>query len=318
MSNPNVTVDRQKYIGGSDLPNILGLNLKYGTTVFEWAKIKAGIIPNNFKGNIYTKYGQLMEPVIRDYINATQETNFVEDTCVSEILGLRGNCDGIDRDNALLLEIKTHGAELDDEYYSNQMQFYMELFNIDTCWLVGYERPENFYTGTDYEIEYDDCFFDTTFDESRVSIQPIERNKKKWDKIMDSILRFKKCVTALKKNPNMTEDQFNKLFYGADLVTTLNKVAKMEKSLLKFKELDKQYKEAKEKLYDLFDERNIKTFDTGTMKITKVDPSSSTSIVYNMEKLQEENPKIDLKKYQSTKTTNKKGYILITAKKEAK
>ena len=38
MSNPNVTIDRHKYVGGSDLPSILGLNAKYGTSIFEFAK----------------------------------------------------------------------------------------------------------------------------------------------------------------------------------------------------------------------------------------------------------------------------------------
>lgn len=54
--NQNVLTDRHKYIGGSDLPNIFDLNKKYGKTVYEFAKIKAGIIDNPFKGNEYTKY----------------------------------------------------------------------------------------------------------------------------------------------------------------------------------------------------------------------------------------------------------------------
>ena len=82
MSNPNVTIDRHKYVGGSDLPTILGLNAKYGTSVFEFAKEKAGIIPNTFTGNQFTKYGQKMEPVIRDYINSVYGVNYLEDTII--------------------------------------------------------------------------------------------------------------------------------------------------------------------------------------------------------------------------------------------
>lgn len=317
MSNPNVTINRQKYVGGSDLPNILGYNLKYDTSVFKWAKIKAGIIPNEFKGNEYTKYGQLMEPVIREYINAINGINFIEDTVVDEPRLIRGNCDGIDREAKLLLEVKTYGGNLDVEYYTPQIQMYLEMFDIEECLLVGYERPIGFYTGTDYDLENDDIYFDLTFDEARITVDHIKRDKTLWDKIYTKIVAFQKGVEELKNDPTMSEDDFNKIMYGTDLITLKNEVNRLEIALTGFKEIEEEYKSVKDKLYKAFDIHGIKTFDTGLFRITKVDPSSSTKDVIDEKLLKQNEPKI-YAKYVTTKTTNRKGYMLITARKENK
>lgn len=318
MANPNVTIDRQKYVGGSDLPSILGLNAKYGTSVFEFAKQKAGIIPNLFKGNQFTKYGQVMEPVIRDYINAKYQVNYLEDTIIDSDRGYRGNTDGIDRNVDIpILEIKTFGEELDIDYYIPQCQFYMETFNQDACLLVGYKRPADFYTGVDYELENDDSHFNLEFDENNIVTHTIYRDPKLWAKIEERIIAFKKAVEKLRKNHDMTEAEFNKIFYGTDLIKMSNKMAKLETKLLKYKEIEKEHKKVKEDLYNLFEDKGILSFDTGTMKITKVAPTSYETVSIDTAKLKEENEKI-YNKYKVTKTTNKKGYILITTKKEDK
>lgn len=317
MANPNVTIDRQKYVGGSDLPSILGLNAKYGTSVFEFAKQKAGIIPNSFKGNQFTKYGQVMEPVIRDYINAKYQVNYLEDTIIDSDRGYRGNTDGIDRNVDIpILEIKTFGEELDIDYYTAQCQFYMETFNQDACLLVGYKRPVDFYTGVDYELENDDSYFNLEFDENNIVEHTIYRDPKLWAKIEERIIAFKKAVEKLRKNHDMTEAEFNKIFYGTDLIKMSNKMAKLENRLLKYKDIEKEHKKLKEDLYNLFEEKGILSFDTGTMKITKVASTSYDTVSIDTAKLKEENEEI-YNKYKVTKTTNKKGYILITAKKES-
>lgn len=315
MSNENVTKDRNKYVGGSDLPNILGYNLKYDTSVFKWAKIKAGIIPNDFKGNEYTKYGQLMEPTIREYINATNGLNFIEDTCIDELKLFRSNTDGIDKTAMLLLEVKTHNGNLDVEYYTPQIQMYLEMFNIEECWLVGYERPQDFYTGTDYALENDDSYFDISFDEARISIDVVKRDKGLWAKIYNQIVAFQKGVVMLKQDPNMTEENFNVVMYGTDLMTLKNEVNRFEIALAGFKELEEEYKNVKDKLYMAFDNYGIKTFDTGLFRITKVDPSCSQKEVVDEKALKLQEPTI-FEKYKQIKTTNRKGYILITARKE--
>ena len=318
MANPNVTVDRHKYVGGSDLPSILGLNAKYGKNVFEFAKEKAGIVPSGFNGNQFTKYGQLMEPIIRDYINSVYGCNYIEDTIIDTVRGYRGNTDGIDRDAEIpLLEVKTFGEELDIPFYEPQCQFYMETFNKRAVRLVGYKRPSDFYTGIDYELEFDDSYFNLEFDENNIVEHIIYRDSNMWAKIEERIQAFKNAVGELKKRPEMSEDEFNSIFYGMDLVSTVNAVTLLENQLTSLKQVEGEYKKAKEELYRIFEEKGIISFDTPKMKITKVDPTSYDTVSIDTKKLKEENEEI-YEKYKVVKTTNRKGYILITTKKEDK
>lgn len=313
MSNPNVTIDRHKYIGGSDLPNILGLNIKYGTTTFEFAKEKAGISPNSFTGNQFTKYGQVMEPLIRDYINSLFDAHYHEDTIIDKDKNYRGNTDGIDRDAEYpIIEIKTFGEELDVEYYTPQCQFYMETFNVDRVLLVGYKRPSDFYTGVDYELENSDNFFNFEFDETRIETHIIERDKTLWNKIENRIIAFKKAVNYLRENrTDFNETDFNNIFYGNDVIASLDKIALLETKVKDAEEITNSYKEAKEQLYKLFEEKGILSLDTGTIKITKVSPTSYDSISIDSAKLKENETEI-YNKYKVVKKVNKKGYILIT------
>ena len=312
--NKNVTVDRHKYCGGSDLPSILGLNAKYGKSIFEFAKEKAGIIPNSFKGNQFTAYGNALEPIIRDYINSIYQANYLEDTIIDTTRSYRGNTDGIDRNADIpLLEIKTFGEQLDVEYYSPQCQFYMEVFNLPAILLVGYKRPKDFYTGIDYDLENDISYFNLDFDPNRIVTHVIKRDSKVWGNIESRIKAFQNSVLELRKNNEMSEDEFNKLFYGNDLVAMANKVAVLESQLFAFKDLEKEYKKVKEDLYKLFEEKGILSFDTGTMKITKVAPTSYDTLSVDTARLKDEQEEI-YNKYKVTKTTNRKGYILITNK----
>jgi len=59
----DVTKGRNKFIGGSDVAAILGLN-KYKTAYEVWEEKKHNI--KTFSGNAATEWGQLLEPVILD------------------------------------------------------------------------------------------------------------------------------------------------------------------------------------------------------------------------------------------------------------
>ena len=63
----DVTIDRDKYIGGSDIPVIMGLS----TFNTRWGLLqeKAGLKERDFTGNKYTEYGKVLEPQIRAHIN---------------------------------------------------------------------------------------------------------------------------------------------------------------------------------------------------------------------------------------------------------
>ena len=75
----------------------------------------------------------------------------------------------------------------------------MELFNIDTCYLVGYERPKDFYFGIDITLENDTNYFDTTFDASRLVIFKINRDREYFKKLEVEIEKFKYLLECLKE-----------------------------------------------------------------------------------------------------------------------
>ena len=316
MANPNVTIDRQKYVGGSDLPTILGLNAKYGKNIFEFAKEKAGIIPNNFTGNQFTKYGQLMEPVIRDYINSKYGVNYLEDTAIDNRNHYRGNTDGFDRNAQIpIIEIKTFGEKLDVDYYTPQCLFYMKTFDVLAVRLVGYQRPADFYSGIDYDLEHDDSYFNLEFDENRIEEHIIYFDEEHWKIIEKNIKRFQKTVDKLKENPNMTEEEFNSEFYGNDLIDLMKQKTKLETITLELKEAEKESKKLSDKIYKIFDERGIVSLDLGSMKFTKVEPTSYNTVSIDTVKLKEDHEDI-YEEYKVVKTVNRKGYILTTIRKE--
>lgn len=181
------------------MPSILRLNKQYGKSVIQFAKEKLKIVSNDFNGNEYTRYGSIMEPFVRNYINKMFDYNFKEDSIIDNIRMYRGNCDGIDRENKVLLEVKTFGSKLDIKLYEPQCQFYMELFDIEECLLVGYKRPEDFYIGMEYSLEDDLTLFNTDFDEKNIVIYKLKRNREMFAKIEKEIEKFKYLLECLKE-----------------------------------------------------------------------------------------------------------------------
>ena len=291
--DPNVTEKRNLYCGGSDVPTILGLN-KYKTQ-FELAQEKVGIVKSEFKGNEYTHFGNVLEPQIRDYINLMNETHFVEKTLIDNERNIRSNVDGYDSQHGLLLEIKTHGKNPTLKVYEAQMQLYMWHLNISEGWLALYERPDD---------------FDTEFDSERLKIKVVERDDEYIQKILDAIETFWIRCEYLKENPKMTEREF----YNAgqnEVAVLADKVQKMEMQLVQFKELEKQYKEAKKKLHDAMEAYDIKKFETDHVVITRILPGERKSL--DSKKLKEDHPEI-AEQYQ--KITKTKGSVRIKLKED--
>ena len=142
----SVSKDRDKYIGGSDIPIIMGISpfKKRYDLLLE----KSGLKENDFTGNKYTEYGNIMESKIRDFINNDEfyktqyHGDFVED---KKIVGnIRCHVDGYN--GKMILEIKTTSQihENVDDYnvYLVQLLFYMQNYKIDKGVLAVYERPE--------------------------------------------------------------------------------------------------------------------------------------------------------------------------------
>ena len=307
----NVTENRNKYLGGSDLPALF--NVSPFKDCFTLAREKAGVIPAAFKGNEYTRYGQLLEPQIRDYINSIYELKFKENTNINEDLRLRSNCDGLDKDAGLLLEIKTNAGDkttYEDVYdYVLQMQMYMFQFNVEKGYLVQYKRPENFWSGLNYETQHTDDYFNQDFDPERISVMEIKRDDKLIQQILSKAEKFWIDVERLKQNPEMNEQEF---YFGDNLVeynNTINKLSVLEKELNRLSEMEKEAKTQREILYGLMEKVEVKTIVTDALMITKVNPTTTKTI--DSKKLKEEMPEIA---EQYTKVSNKKGYVKITVR----
>ena len=140
----NVTIDRDKYIGGSDIPIIMGISPF--KTRFDLLLEKAGLKENDFNGNEYTEYGNILEPKIRDYINnqCLSKKIYKEDKKIID--DIRCHVDGFNGET--VLEIKTTSQVHDnvDDYkiYLVQLLFYMQYMNVDKGLLAVYERPDDF------------------------------------------------------------------------------------------------------------------------------------------------------------------------------
>lgn len=274
-ADKNVTEKRTQYVGGSDVPVILGLS-KYKTQ-FELAKEKAGIVQPDKSSNPYIQFGNKMEPLIRDYINTMNSLNFHPDTFINKDDMIRSNVDGIDLENKMLLEIKTHGANPTEKVYEAQMQLYFHQTDCDYGWLAMYHRPKD---------------FDLEFDRKNLVIKEIERNQGYIEKILDSIETFWIRVEYLKEKPDMTEQEYYSI--GNDIDKLVARVERFELQMLEFEEKAKlikaQQKDFREQLYQKMEENDIKKIDTGDLVITRVLPTTRKSI--DSTKLKKEKPDI--------------------------
>ena len=81
----NVKEERWKYIGGSDIPIIMGL-VNYGKDRWKLLLEKAQLWEDDFSGNKYTEYGNTLEEPIREYINWMYDSEYVEDKKIKDLL----------------------------------------------------------------------------------------------------------------------------------------------------------------------------------------------------------------------------------------
>ena len=149
----SVSKDREKYIGGSDIPIIM--EISPFKSRFDLLLEKAGYKKNDFEGNVFTEYGNTMEGKIRDHINAGFISSFVEGKHTSSIpkewkvkangMKIRCHTDGEQQD--AILEIKTTSQTYehieDYELYLVQLLFYMFMTGKDDGLLAVYKRPDD-------------------------------------------------------------------------------------------------------------------------------------------------------------------------------
>lgn len=179
----SVEEDRNKYLGGSDIPIIMGISPF--KSYYQLLKEKTGIEEPEKVENEYVDYGNEMESKIREYINQETNSNYVEDKLIDG--DIRCHVDGINNND--ILEIKTtsrvHKRVRTYKYYIVQLLFYMMNYCSAHGTLAVYERPKDFNTEFDperlktYEIYIDE--YEDWVEEIKQAIEKFRVDKKRLE-----------------------------------------------------------------------------------------------------------------------------------------
>lgn len=300
-----VKQDRDKYIGGSDIPVIM--NLSPFKSRFDLLLEKAGYKEDAFEGNVYTEYGNTMEPKIREYVNTTYLSPFVEgkhtrEAESGEIIGVRIHTDG-ENDDAIL-EIKTtsqiYPCVDDYKLYLVQLLFYMVNTGKPYGVLAVYDRPED---------------LSEEFDKSRLKIYDIVRKDYEdlCKEIGEACERFIEDLQKVKDNPFITEEEL----LPTEITDITARIIAFESQLDYLKSIEKKIKEDKTRLKDAMQACGVKSWTTPNgYKITLVpDGEDEVKKKFNESKLKETDPETYNKYLEDTIVKGKTGYVKITAPK---
>lgn len=299
----DVSIDRDKYIGGSDIPAILGIS-KF-TSRWQLLLEKAGLEERPFGGNRFTEYGHIIEPQIRDHINKVYSTIFVPNRVING--DIRYHADGFN--GAKVLEIKSTSdiySSVDGyKVYLVQLLKGMEENGVTEGMLAVYERPED---------------MNPAFDPQRLQVFDVHMGdyRNLLNHVNREIDRFRADLKRLKENPLLSEQDF--LPIGNGLVALSNKVVQFENQLAAMKDIENQLKEAKKQLYHEMLKHNVKTWTSpnGT-KITRVDevPGKTKQVAeLDVETFKRECP-ATFERYcrmVEKKTNGKTGFVRITVR----
>ena len=298
MNKDTVTKDREKFIGGSDLAGIMGLS----PFIDRWTLLqqKAGLKERDFFGNEYTRYGDELEPIVRDYINEKYCRDF--EPAVKIDGDLRGNCDGLDEGGLLEIKTTSHVYDTLDGYkgYLVQILFYMKIFNVQHAMLAVYHRNED---------------FSTDFDPSRLQVIPIDikDHLDTMDEVEQAIEMFRKDLSELRENPLLCEEDF----MPNEIVEVTNKIMELENQLAAYKQMEAELKEFKSKLKVAMEEYGIKTWRLyDNTKITLVPDGEDKEVEeIDIKALQKDHPELfgEGSKYVKRKLKKgRAGYVRIT------
>ena len=301
----SVKQDRDKYIGGSDIAVIM--NLSPFKSRFDLLLEKSGYKEDTFEGNVYTEYGNKIEPKIRDWINLTHDRDFKEGKHIreaedGEIIGVRIHTDG--EDEISILEIKSTSQiyENVDEYkiYLVQLLYYLVNEGKKYGLLAVYERPE------DLSEEFDPDrlqLFDIT----------IDNYTKLCSEIGEACEKFIEDLQKVKDNPFITEEEL----LPTEITDITARIVAFESQLDYLKSIEKKVKEDKARLKDAMQSCGVKSWTTPNgYKITLVpDGEDSTKKVFNESKLKEADPDTYNKYLEDTIVKGRSGYVKITAPK---
>ena len=301
----SVNKDRDRYIGGSDVGIIM--NLSPFKSRYNLLLEKAGFREDDFTGNVYTEYGNALEPLIREWINTDLKDKFVEgkhtrEAEAGELIGVRIHTDGENKD--AILEIKTTSQIYDNvndyKLYLVQLLYYMVLTGKEYGYLAVYERPE------DMSIE---------FNSSRLHIYKISASEYSGliEDINEAIERFIEDLARVKANPFITEEEL----LPKEIPDITERILAFESQLEYLKQVEKTVKAEKEKLKKAMIAANVKSWRTPNgYLITRVeDGEDSVKKVFDEDSFKKDNKDLYAKYLVDKITKGKAGYILITAPK---
>lgn len=295
----DVRKDRDKYVGGSDAPAIMGVSPF--KTRWDVLLEKAGF-KELFEGNEYTEYGTEMEEKIREYVNEMALTEFAPDVRIDGFR--RYHADGYDGEKVLEIKTTSQMHDTADEYeaYMIQLQMGMDMFGADKGYLAVYERPAD---------------FDTTFNPLNLQIFEVSRNEEMIEEVRKTIESFMADLEYLKENPLATEET---LPSSRAIVPKANHVLALESKIAELKALEKEYKEAKAALKAAMEQNHIDLITTDTGTRIKLVRDGEDKVVYEFD---DENFKKDYpnlwESYSEPKIRKgKSGYVRITPKRGSK
>ena len=312
-----VNKDRDKYIGGSDIPIIM--NLSPFKSRFDLLLEKAGYKADEFTGNVYTDYGNALEPLIRDYINAGLKDKFFEGKHtreaeeIGETIGIRVHTDGENSDTVLEVKTTSQIYESVNDYKAYLVQLLYGMIEAQKPYglLAVYERPE------DLSIE---------FNSARLHLYNITYNEYEGTLVNEMRIALKHFVDDLvrvKDNPLITESEL----LPQEIPDITARILAFESQLAYFKKVEQTIKSEKDRLKKVMEACGVKTFKTPNgYRLTLVEdtpPKAHTTTKLNEDKLKAEHPRI-YAKYLEQKTgfdKGRAGFVKITApsaKEEAK
>lgn len=294
-----VVIDREKYIGGSDVPAIMGISpfKKRFDLLLEKAQLKE----NDFAGNEYTEYGNVLEPKIRDFLNEGKKKKYKEDKVIID--DLRYHSDGFD--GTTTLEIKTtsqiHEEVNDYKIYLVQLLFGIQMHGKKKGVLAVYHRPED---------------FNEEFDPSRLQVFNIDIKdyKELVEDINSAIDQFRVDLAKLKENPFLTEQDLQ----PTDIVALTEIVTSYEAQLVAMKELESKCKKAKEELYQAMLSHNIKKWTTdNNVQVTLVLGTEPTMVKkFDEVSFKNDHPEMFDAYQKEEEKKGRAGYVKITLPKD--
>ena len=313
----SVNQDREKFIGGSDIPIIM--ELSPFKSRFDLLLEKAGYKKDNFEGNVFTDYGNTMESKIRDHINSKLISSFVEGKHIEEIPaewdvtpnGMKIRCHTDGECDDYILEIKTTSQTYDNvddyEIYLVQLLFYMMMTYRQHGMLAVYKRP-------------DDMSEEFNADNLQIFEIRLADYTDLGKRILKAVIRFLDDLQKVKSNPFITEEEL----LPADVTEIASRIVAFEQQLARMKEIEKKVKSEKDRLKDAMERAGVKKWETPNgYKITLIPDSEDTVVQeesFNADRFMAEHPEI-VEQYMETKNVikkGKKGYVRITSPKEDK